>query len=152
MSRCNITLLAPSTEIDLQQDVIDSLLPRRGLRCHFVKTTTYPVDFLTTYSGYSAQEFHRILLSYQESGILQMFYKFQRFVTLFQRRLRVASKMGREEEAEVPFRITDPKIISIFIGWGILIISASLVFLAESFMNCLTKLYLVKSAISYFGQ
>jgi hypothetical protein len=152
LSKGNVTTLATaSVEIGLRQHVFDSKFPGLGIQCHYVKETTYPFIFHTTYSGYSARVFHRMLRSFQESGILGMLFKFDSFVTWFPSRLEVAKNKYREEKAaEVSFSLKDPKIISIFIGWGILLSFASITFLAEYFMKSSARFNLVESAVKLF--
>jgi hypothetical protein len=43
----------------------------------------------------------------------------------------VATRRDVEKKAELPLALNDPKIISIFVAWLILLGSASLIFLAE---------------------
>jgi hypothetical protein len=147
LSRFNATGRVPSSiELDEYRDEIYAHYP--GLKCHFVKETVYPRECLITYSGYFATTFHTFLTSYKESGILDMFYKFWISADRTVVRLRVEKRRYAEKKAEVPFELKDPKIISIFIAWGILFVGAALIFIAELLLGLLYKLVVLFFAIT----
>jgi hypothetical protein len=116
--------------IEMYQDFIDLIYPNAGLKCHFIQETKHTDEWHISYSGYSPLIFHNLFRRFKESGILDMFYEFEIFVYERDARIRQQRKFGGFEEA-VPFEMTDFKILSIFIGLGILLAAASLVFMAE---------------------
>jgi hypothetical protein len=131
LTSCNVTHIMPPGLDDIIQDWINQHPSLLGIQCYVVKETRQTVDRQITYSGYFATSVHTFLRSFQESGILNMFYKFREYINFLSVRSRVENKRYASERAEVPFELKDPKILSIFITWGILLIGASLVFLVE---------------------
>ncbi len=121
---------------------MDQHYPGLGIRCHFVKETKLPHEYLITYSGYSSPAVGTFVSSFQESGILEMLYKFWLHAEYLEIRIRRDKRKYAEEIAEIPFELKNPKIISIFIAWGALLIIASLVFfLFESLPNLLNPIF-----------
>jgi hypothetical protein len=152
-SHCNGTSLVDSFfELDSWQSQMDFSYPGTGIRCHFVKQTKYPQEYTITYSGYSLTTFHTFLTSYQESGILDMFYKLYKCIINLEPKIRVAQKNYAEKRTEIPFELKDPKIISIFIAWGILLVGGLLVFLTEYLWDLLINLIAIHLAISSLGK
>jgi hypothetical protein len=153
LSKCNVTKLFYYRDFqdrEITAKYMHTLYGNR-VKCGFAKETIYEQHATITYSGYSAQGFHHVLLSFQESGILNLLFKYDAFVEFYQKRVQAANEQYRYEKAEVPFQLNDPKIISIFIGWGFLTLFASLAFLAESLIGCTIKVYLVTAAIKHFS-
>jgi hypothetical protein len=139
-SSCDATGPMPSSiQIDVHQDEMDQRYPQLGIRCHFVKETRLPNEHLITYSGYSPITVETFVSSFQESGILDMLYKFWLYAEYLEIRTRRDRIKYAEEKAEVPFELKDPKIISIFIAWGVLLVAASLVFFLFEFLPSLLK-------------
>jgi hypothetical protein len=135
-SKCNVTVLSPSTvQIELYQDKMDLVRPGLDIKCHFLEETTYPNLDLVTYSGYSVPTFHRVLNSWTESGIMDMLHRFETLVSTYKLKVRVDERMYREGRVEIPFELKDPKILSIFIATGILLVGGSLVFMVEIVTN-----------------
>jgi hypothetical protein len=148
MSNCNATIiLEASIHIDIFQYILDGLYPGLGIRCHFVKETRQATEHLITYSGYFPTTFHTFLRSFQESGILEMLYDFSEYAEVLHTRFQIAKKNDAEAKREVPFEIRDPKILSIFIAWGGLLLGASLAFLSESLYSIRISLFFILSAI-----
>jgi hypothetical protein len=138
VSKCNGTFAPISglqNQIDIQQDEMDQLFPGTEIKCHFVKETKWATEITLRYSGYFSTNVQTFVRSFQESGILGMFCRFWDYAHNFQARIRIEKRKYAEERAEVPFELNDPKIISIFIAWGILLGGASLTFLIESMSN-----------------
>jgi hypothetical protein len=79
-----------------------------------------------------------------------MLYKFWLYVDSIQVRIDVEKKKYAEGKTEVPFELRDPKIISIFVGCGVLLFGASLTFLSESLLVLLANLYALQAAIPLF--
>jgi hypothetical protein len=115
--------------IEMYQDFIDLIYPNAGLKCHFIQETKHTDEWHISYSGYSPLIFHHLFRGFKESGILDLFYEFEVFV--YERDVRIRQKKYGGFEEAVPFEMTDLKILSIFIGLGILLVAASLVFMAE---------------------
>jgi hypothetical protein len=147
LSNCNSTgAIHSSIPLVAFQEQLDQIYPRLGIRCHFVKETRRPNEELITYSGYSAETVHTFVSSFQESGILDMLYSLRQYVEYLQVRIRTEKREYAEKKAEVPFELRDPKIISIFAAWGVLLIGASLAFTIESLPCFLTYLRVIIAA------
>jgi hypothetical protein len=142
LAGCNVTYLMAPGDADTMQYWINQRPLLLGLRCHVVKETRQAQAFLITYSGYFPSTVHTLVISFQESGILEMFYKFYDYSTNLALRIRVEKKRYADERAEVPLKLRDPKILSIFIAWGGLLVGASLVFLIECFSSAYSYLSL----------
>jgi hypothetical protein len=150
-STCNATGIAPSSfDIDFYQDKLDGFYPLSGIMCHFAKETKYPRPSLLTYSGYFATTFHTLLTSFVESGILNMLHKFGAYADQLEGRIRVGKRKYAQERTEIPFELKDPKIVSIFVAWGILLVTTILIFLLESLMNLFFSLYVILRTIKSF--
>ncbi len=148
LSNCNTTMIQEDTiHISIFQYILDGLYLGLGIRCHFVKETRLTNENLITYSGYFPTTVHTFVSSFQESGILDMLYDFSKYAGLLQTRILIAKKNDAEEKREVPFELRDPKILSIFIAWGGLLVGASLAFLIESLFNLRISLFLILGAI-----
>jgi hypothetical protein len=142
LSNCNATNLERSTNhIEFYQLIMDRVYPGLGIRCHFVKETRKATEDLITYSGYFSNAVHTFVSSFQESGILDMLYGFEEYARRLQLRIQIAKKNEAEQKAEIPFEIRDPKILSIFIAWGGLLVGASLAFLIESLFSLLNHFF-----------
>jgi hypothetical protein len=102
---------------------------------------------LITYSGYFPTTVHTFVSSFQESGILGLLYDFSKYAGLVRAWMRIAKKNDAEDKQEVPFEIRDPKILSIFIAWGGLLLGASLAFLGESLYSIRISIFFILSAI-----
>lgn len=103
LTSCNATTSQPSfIPTELFNELLDQLFPGCGVRCHFVKeSTSHTTEQLITYSGYFPSTIHTFLSSFQESGILGMFYKFYSYTDTLQIRFRAEKKRYAEERAEV---------------------------------------------------
>jgi hypothetical protein len=131
-SGCNLTsVVSPELGIDIYQEQMDWFRPGLGIQCHFVEETKIPNENVFSYSGYSVPTFHGMVTSFQESGLLDMLARLQVFAWSYKVKVRAERRKYRDEKAEVPFELKDPKILSIFIGTGVLLAGASLVFLTE---------------------
>jgi hypothetical protein len=152
LSRSNRTSPVNSVEIEVYQDQVDLLYPRSGIKCHFVKDTQYPFKAMFTYSGYTLTTVHTFVNSFQESGILDMLYQFWDYAKQLEVRVRLSKRKYVEEKTEFPLELRDPKIISIFIAWSVLLMAACLSFLVESLLGLSFNFYVICITIKLIGK
>ncbi len=144
---CNVTTFeSNSVDASFMEQIMN--YSGLGIRCHSVKETRLASEHLITYSGYFPRTVQNFLSSFQESGILDMLYDFQKYDYPLPGRILMAMEDVVEEKAEVPFELRDPKILSIFIAWGGLLVGASLVFLVESLLGLLIFLSFIASELT----
>jgi hypothetical protein len=134
--------------IHILQYLVDVLYPGVGIRCEYVKETWILAENLITYSGYFPITAHNFVTSFQQSGILDMLYDFSEYAGLLQAWILIAKKNDTEERTEIPFELRDPKILSIFIAWGGLLVGASLAFLIESLFSLIIFLSFIIGVIT----
>jgi hypothetical protein len=109
LTSCNGAKIVSPGDAVIIQDLINGQHLLSGIRCHFVKETRMPSENLITYSGYSPTAVHTFVRSFQESGILDMFFKFKEYIQFLPFRTRIEKKRSADERAEVPFQLQDPK-------------------------------------------
>jgi len=86
---------------------------------------------LYIFAGPLHKELSRIARFMHESGTLKMYYDFVHITGIAVKRQVVL--MNENDEEPTPFKISDLKILSIFIIWVILLVGACLAVLVEQF-------------------
>jgi hypothetical protein len=125
------SVIIEDMKIEISQEIADYFYPHLGLKCHHVKETVYPRQFHITYSGYASHTIQILMRSFTESGVLGMWYSYASYATNIIAKLRSERRKYREANTETPFELNDPKIMSIFIGWGVLVVCGFLAFMLE---------------------
>jgi hypothetical protein len=146
-STYTITSIVTSPELYANQYEMDLNFPQLGMKCHFVKETKYPTENLITYSGYHVTTFQSFMNSMDESGLMDMLYSFWEYADLLHARILVEKREHAEERAEVPLKLNDPKVISIFVAWAALSLVASIAFMVELVMTRLVILYVILALV-----
>jgi hypothetical protein len=102
--------------------------------CHYARKTNIPITRGYTFVGHLNAALLKTAGLMRESGILEMYEKYEGYVDDFARNLKLAA-MDYEDALPQPFFLQDWKILSIFLTWASLLGLAFLVIWVEAMTN-----------------
>jgi len=85
--------------------------------CHLVTRTVYPVHLVHTFIGEDHERISSINQKLFQTGIIKLYYNNEMYIYQYRDRMSVEKMDHLEARKDVPFTMTDWKILSIFIGW-----------------------------------
>jgi len=86
--------------------------------CQTVRETVVPIPWLYTYVGEAHSTISGLCHKMFQAGILSMYYVHEVFNAYYREKRTMEALEHLEAKKEVPFTMTDWKMLSIFLGWG----------------------------------
>jgi len=91
-----------------------------SVRCHFAKDTVVERNKIFAFHGISKSEFGEIMSWLMESGIWSMYMGYTVYLEHVEAH-KWQRNVEHEERQPLPFNMACPQIVSIFMGWAILL-------------------------------
>jgi len=129
LARCNTTMAFDQDTQDVARVLIRKVYK---VECYVAKNTYYVDSHVFHFHGPFYTQFGQATQWFLESGILRMYHNYGRFVLKLPAIVLSAVEEARIQVQEIPFLITELKILSIFIVWAVLVGLAGVVLIIES--------------------
>jgi len=127
----NVSIRAPVRILNTVQHWVNAKYPTA--RCHHAKNTVIKGDYHYFYFGNSQGKLGTVMNSMQSSGLISMNGEYIAYLlSLRYSKLERARIQRLNNLRKAAFQIRDWKMLSIFIGWGLLLGVAILVFCFEN--------------------
>jgi len=140
LSYCNVSYSKVLEELMEIQEVMKSSFPE--VKCYVLKNDAIYWEKLFVFTGLLRYELGKTMELFRESGILGMFYDFDKYVKTFQTR-RKQELRAEEDGKPFAFQVVNWKILSVFLAWASLVLLALGVFLVEIHVPNVLKLLLI---------
>jgi len=138
--QCNVTFHEPEHEAHYVTSIIEAILPGM-IKCHVTKDTVLPDQTVYFFFGYWRKSFAALGLRMNEAGLITMFRSYTIYIAVLlitaEQRLRGFSSLDLNRG--LALKVSDWKILSIFIVWGSLLGLALVVFLVETAFPAVAK-------------
>jgi len=123
LAHCNTTVPALDEDTNYEYS-LEQQFP--GVKCHVASTTVVPHDTFYFFFGSLRQNLLDFAQRFKEAGLLNMYEDNNKHIRRVINAVRIR-EMDRLRIAS--FQISDPKIMSIFVGWAVLLGCSIFVFL-----------------------
>jgi len=129
LSQCNTTICTPLNFYASMETERRRWYPK--LNCHFVRDTS--IQNLKTFQlfGFLHLELVKLIELMRDSGLLNMYYDMCSHLYDLRNKRRHGGFELKESKKEIPFRIADMKIFSIFIMWSFLLMFSFIFLMVE---------------------
>jgi len=144
MSYCNVSRLFqnPLEPQRIQLFINENWDP--SIKCHKATETRMEFKSLFTYIGSMKSGMYQLTKFLWESGIVSMFIENELRVLNYQTQIAIGKDQYRKSNTMETMNVNDWKLISIFIGWGGLLVIGLLVFIGEYFFRTFCKFFMTQ--------